>query len=81
MCKKSLPQLDLDMELVHSRVQSVGEKLCTALDWQQGVKDLRELYSLISSLCPPTLEHFNLHMAVWRSIWMLVGNKKLQKMQ
>ena len=79
-CKKKVPQQGLDMELVHSRVQSVGEKLYTSLDWEEGVKDLREVYSLIATLCPPTLEHFNLHIAVWRSIWMLVGNKKLKKM-
>ena len=75
-CNKNNPHSDLDLDLVQSRVQSVGEKLYTSLDWHQGVKDLRDLYSQISNLCPPTLEHFHLHIAVWRSIWMLVGNKK-----
>ena len=74
-CKQNFP-LELDMDRVHSRVQTVGEKLYISLDWQQGVRDLREVYSEISSLCSPTLEHFNLHIAVWRAIWMLVGNKK-----
>ena len=71
---------DLDMSSVQCKVQSVCEKLYTALDWDQGMKELREVQRQLRSLCLPTLEHFNLHLAVWRSVWMLVGNKKLSRL-
>ena len=77
-CEKEVTP-SLDMTEVQGRVRSVCERLQTALDWQEGIKELRKVLGQLSSLCPPTLEHFNLHIAVWRSIWMLVGNKKLSK--
>jgi hypothetical protein len=30
-------------------------------------------------LAPPSLEHFHCTIAVWRALWLLVGNKRLTK--
>ena len=43
----------------------------------QAVKECQELFD--SHLVAPSLELYTTQISIWRSLWMIVGNKKLVK--
>ena len=40
----------------------------------------RRAQALLRPLAPPVLERFQVHVAVWKAMWIMHGNKKLSKL-
>lgn len=79
-CKKETDPKSVDMASLRKMVQTGVDKLNVSLDWEGGCVALSEAQNrLNSTICPPTLEHFNLQISIWRALWLLVGNKKITK--
>jgi len=93
-CEESWPVTDLlgltipkgeltkvELDSVVASVNTAMERLTAQLDWDEGIPLLRDAQAkLKKSIQPPTLEYFHCTIAVWRALWLLVGNKRLTKM-
>jgi len=70
-----------ELDSVVASVNTAMERLTAQLDWEGGITLLREAQAkLKNSVQPPSLEYFYCTIAVWRALWLLVGNKRLTKM-
>ena len=56
------------------------DTLTARLDWGGGVAAARRAQALLRPLAPPVLERFQVHVAVWKAMWIMHGNKKLSKL-
>ena len=56
------------------------DTLTARLDWAGGVAAARRAQALLRPLAPPVLERFQVHVAVWKAMWIMHGNKKLSKL-
>ena len=70
----------LDLEAARRKVTAAVEQLTGSRDWGSALGSLREAQTALASLSPPLLELFQLHISVWKAIWILCGNKKLSKL-
>ena len=70
----------LDLEASRRKVTAAVEQLTGGRDLGSALQSLREAQTALVSLSPPLLELFQLHISVWKAIWIQCGNKKLSKM-
>ena len=73
-------RVGLDLDSAKRKVTAAVEKLTGGRDWDSALESLREAQTAMASLSPPLLELFQLHISVWKAIWILCGNKKLSKL-
>ena len=68
------------VEEVNKMVTKVVDLLSNQLQWEEGIVLLRTTQEKMARVLPlPSLELFHSTIAVWRSLWLMVGNKKLTK--
>ena len=70
----------LDLEAARRKVTAAVEQLTGGRDWGSALQSLREAQTALAGLSPPLLELFQLHISVWKAIWIQCGNKKLSKL-
>ena len=71
---------DIPLQQIAEASQQAVGRLCGQLDWVGGLQAVREAQALFDlHLVPPSLELYNTQIAIWRAMWMIVGNKKLVK--
>ena len=69
-----------EVEEVNKMVTKVVDLLSNQLQWEEGIVLLRTTQEKMARVLPlPSLELFHSTIAVWRSLWLMVGNKKLTK--
>ena len=69
------------LEEVVAAVAAATEALTIRLEWEEGLQLLRVAAALVvERVPPPALEYLHCPMAVWRALWLLVGNKRLAKL-
>ena len=69
-----------EVEEVNKMVTQVVDLLSNQLQWEEGIVLLRATQEKMARVLPlPSLELFHSTIAVWRSLWLMVGNKKLTK--
>ena len=79
-CNCDLSVGDVDVEGIRKLCSAGVESLTASMDWDQGLALSRDLETLTHRLCPPLLESHCLHIAVWKAIWIICGNKKMSKL-
>ena len=79
----SLPQGQVtreEVDEVNKMVANVMDVLTNQQQWEAGLVLLRAVQGKMALVLPtPSLELFNTTIAVWRALWLMVGNKKLIK--
>ena len=79
----SLPQGQVtreEVDEVNKMVGKVMDVLTNQQQWEAGLVLLRAVQGKMALVLPtPSLELFNTTIAVWRALWLMVGNKKLTK--
>ena len=79
----SLPQGQVtreEVDEVNKMVTKVMDVLTNQQQWEAGLVLLRAVQGKMALVLPtPSLELFNTTIAVWRALWLMVGNKKLIK--
>ena len=79
----SLPQGQVtreEVDEVNKMVATVMDVLTNQQQWEAGLVLLRAVQGKMALVLPtPSLELFNTTIAVWRALWLMVGNKKLIK--
>ena len=79
----SLPQGQVtreEVDEVNKMVAKVMDVLTNQQQWEAGLVLLRAVQGKMALVLPtPSLELFNTTIAVWRALWLMVGNKKLIK--
>ena len=79
----SLPQGQVtreEVDEVNKMVSKVMDVLTNQQQWEAGLVLLRAVQGKMALVLPtPSLELFNTTIAVWRALWLMVGNKKLIK--
>ena len=79
----SLPQGQVtreEVDEVNKMVVKVMDVLTNQQQWEAGLVLLRAVQGKMALVLPtPSLELFNTTIAVWRALWLMVGNKKLIK--
>ena len=79
----SLPQGQVtreEVDEVNKMVAMVMDVLTNQQQWEAGLVLLRAVQGKMALVLPtPSLELFNTTIAVWRALWLMVGNKKLIK--
>ena len=79
----SLPQGQVtreEVDEVNKMVGKVMDVLTNQQQWEAGLVLLRAVQGKMALVLPtPSLELFNTTIAVWRALWLMVGNKKLIK--
>ena len=79
----SLPQGQVtreEVDEVNKMVGKVMDVLTNQQQWEAGLVLLRAVQGKMALVLPtPSLELFNTTIAVWRALWLMVGNKKLVK--
>ena len=79
----SLPQGQVtreEVDEVNKMVGKVMDVLTNQQQWEGGLVLLRAVQGKMALVLPtPSLELFNTTIAVWRALWLMVGNKKLIK--
>ena len=79
----SLPQGQVtreEVDEVNKMVAKVMDVLTNQQQWEGGLVLLRAVQGKMALVLPtPSLELFNTTIAVWRALWLMVGNKKLIK--
>ena len=69
-----------EVKEVNNMVTKVVDLLSNQLQWEEGIVLLRATQEKMARVLPlPSLELFHSTIAVWRSLWLMVGNKKLTK--
>ena len=69
-----------EVEEVNKMVTKVVDLLSNQLQWEEGIVLLRATQEKMERVLPlPSLELLHSTIAVWRSLWLMVGNKKLTK--
>jgi len=54
--------------------------LCDKLDWCQGMEAVRDCQAVFDKfLVAPSIELYTTQISIWRTLWMIVGNRKLIK--
>ena len=79
----SLPQGQVtreEVDEVNKMVAKAMDVLTNQQQWEAGLVLLRAVQGKMALVLPtPSLELFNTTIAVWRALWLMVGNKKLTK--
>ena len=79
----SLPQGQVtreEVDEVNKLVAKAMDVLTNQQQWEEGLVLLRAAQEKIAKVLPaPGLELFYSTIAVWRALWLMVGNKKLTK--
>ena len=79
----SLPQGQVsreEVDEVNKMVAKAMDVLANQQQWEAGLVLLRAAQEKIAKVLPtPSLELFHTTIAVWRALWLMVGNKKLTK--
>ena len=69
-----------EVEEVNKMVAKAMEVLTNQQQWGAGLTILRAAQEKMAKVLPnPSLELFHSTIAVWRALWLMVGNKKLTK--
>ena len=69
-----------EVEEVNKMVAKAMEVLTIQQQWEAGLTMLRAAQEKMAKVLPsPSLELFHSTIAVWRALWLMVGNKKLTK--
>jgi len=74
-------------QVTREEVEEVNKMVAKAMDvlnnqqqWEAGLTILRAAQEKMAKVLPsPSLELFHSTIAVWRALWLMVGNKKLTK--
>ena len=73
--------MSINVDQVMSDVKKAVESMThLTSDWDEAIINLKNAYNSLNGLSPPLLELFNLHMSVWKSVWLRCGNKTLSKL-
>ena len=79
----SLPQGQVtreEVDEVNKMVAKAMDVLTNQQEWEAGLVLLRAVQEKMVKVLPaPSLELFHSTIAVWRALWLMVGNKKLTK--
>lgn len=77
VCGQETEVESVPLKLIQEKSALAERLLCTDLDWQKGIKAVKECqHEFDQHLVAPSIELYTTQISIWRSLWMIVGNKK-----